>query len=65
MMTEPLKNLVDVKDLKTWFPIRAGVLSRTVGQVKAVDGVSFPSSPARRWGWSAKAAAARPPSGAR
>jgi oligopeptide/dipeptide ABC transporter ATP-binding protein len=33
--------LVEVRDLRTWFPIRRGVLSRTVGQVKAVDGVSF------------------------
>ncbi len=34
-------NLIDIQDLKTWYPIRRGVLSRTVGQVKAVDGVSF------------------------
>ena len=33
--------LLDVRDLKTWFPIHRGVLSRTVGYVKAVDGVSF------------------------
>ena len=33
--------LVQVRDLRTWFPIKRGVLSRTVGQVKAVDGVSF------------------------
>ncbi len=33
--------LIRVRDLKTWFPIRRGVLSRTVGHVKAVDGVSF------------------------
>ena len=33
--------LVEVRDLKTHFPIKRGVLSRTVGQVKAVDGVSF------------------------
>jgi ABC-type oligopeptide transport system ATPase subunit len=33
--------LVEVKDLKTHFPIKAGVLSKTVGHVKAVDGVSF------------------------
>jgi oligopeptide transport system ATP-binding protein len=33
--------LVEVADLKTYFPIRRGVLSRTVGYVKAVDGVSF------------------------
>ncbi|NLK40812.1 MAG: dipeptide ABC transporter ATP-binding protein [Planctomycetes bacterium] len=33
--------LVEVCDLKTWFPIRAGVLRKTIGHVKAVDGVSF------------------------
>jgi peptide/nickel transport system ATP-binding protein len=33
--------LVEVKDLKVHFPIRAGLLRRTVGAVKAVDGVSF------------------------
>jgi len=32
---------VDVADLKTYFPIRTGVLQRTTGWVKAVDGVSF------------------------
>ncbi|MBN2512829.1 MAG: ATP-binding cassette domain-containing protein [Sedimentisphaerales bacterium] len=35
------KILLEVKDLKTHFPIRKGVLNRTVGFVKAVDGVSF------------------------
>ena len=33
--------LLDVKGLKTWFPIRRGILQRTVGHVKAVDDVSF------------------------
>lgn len=33
--------LVQVRELRTWFPIRKGLLSRTVGHVKAVDGVSF------------------------
>ena len=33
--------LVKVEDLRTWFPIRRGVFSQTVGHVKAVDGVSF------------------------
>ena len=33
--------LVSVRDLKTYFPIRKGLFSRTVGYVKAVDGVSF------------------------
>ncbi len=34
-------SLVEVKDLKTYFPIKAGVLQSTVGWVRAVDGVSF------------------------
>lgn len=33
--------LLKVDDLKTYFPIRKGLLRRTVGYVKAVDGVSF------------------------
>lgn len=35
------KELLSVHDLKTYFPIRAGILQRVVAQVKAVDGVSF------------------------
>jgi microcin C transport system ATP-binding protein len=34
------KPLVEVDDLKVWFPIKRGFLRRTVGHVKAVDGVS-------------------------
>jgi oligopeptide/dipeptide ABC transporter ATP-binding protein len=33
--------LLRVEDLRTWFPIRAGVLQRTVGHVRAVDGVDL------------------------
>jgi oligopeptide/dipeptide ABC transporter ATP-binding protein len=33
--------LLVVRELKKYFPIRRGVLQRTVGQVRAVDGVSF------------------------
>lgn len=33
--------LLKVDNLKTYFPIRKGLLRRTVGYVKAVDGVSF------------------------
>jgi peptide/nickel transport system ATP-binding protein len=33
--------LLDVRNLKKYFPIRRGLLQRTVGQVKAVDDVSF------------------------
>jgi oligopeptide/dipeptide ABC transporter ATP-binding protein len=43
----PTKNLADAPDLLVveqltkWFPVRKGLFSRTVGYVKAVDGVSF------------------------
>jgi len=33
--------LLEVENLKKYFPIKKGVFSRTVGQVRAVDGVSF------------------------
>jgi microcin C transport system ATP-binding protein len=32
--------MVKTDDLKVWFPIKRGVLRRTVGHIKAVDGVS-------------------------
>ncbi len=33
--------VVEADDLRIWFPIKAGFLRRTVGHVKAVDGVSL------------------------
>ncbi len=33
--------LLEVRDLKTYFPIQGGILRRTVGRVYAVDGVTF------------------------
>ncbi len=33
--------LLEVKNLRTWFPVRKGLLQRTVGHFKAVDDVSF------------------------
>jgi oligopeptide/dipeptide ABC transporter ATP-binding protein len=41
MATGDGADLVVVRDLKTYFPVRSGVLRRVTGQVKAVDGVSF------------------------
>ena len=39
---EPGANpLLEVRDYRVHFPIRRGVLKRTVGYVKAVDGISF------------------------
>jgi microcin C transport system ATP-binding protein len=33
--------IVVATDVKVWFPIKAGLLRRTVGHVKAVDGIGF------------------------
>lgn len=33
--------IIEVKDLSKHYPIRRGILRRTVGSVKAVDGISF------------------------
>ena len=33
--------IVDVSDLKVWFPVKRGILRRTVGHIKAVDGVTL------------------------
>ncbi|MDE2598120.1 MAG: ABC transporter ATP-binding protein [Rhodocyclaceae bacterium] len=37
----PASPLLEVRDLKVHFPIRKGLLQRTVGHVPAVDGISF------------------------
>jgi oligopeptide/dipeptide ABC transporter ATP-binding protein len=38
---QSLETILEVNQLKTYFPIRRGVMARTVGYVRAVDGVSF------------------------
>ena len=40
-MQNPNNYLLKVDGLKTYFPVKKGLLRRTVGYVKAVDGVSF------------------------
>ena len=40
-MPEGADHLLSVKGLKKYFPIEKGLLRRTVGHVRAVDGVSF------------------------
>jgi len=39
--TETADLMVQVKDLKQYFPIKDGLLQKVVGHIKAVDGVSF------------------------
>lgn len=40
-MKETVREIMKVRDLKMHFPIRGGLFSRVVGNVYAVDGVSF------------------------
>jgi len=44
------QNLLDVKQLFKYFPIRGGILRRRIGWVRAVDGVSFAISNAETLG---------------
>lgn len=37
----PMKNLLEVKNLKKYFPVYRGIFKKQVSEVKAVDGVSF------------------------
>lgn len=39
--TSSVQSLLQVNDLKVYFPIKKGIFQRTVGHVKAVDGVSL------------------------
>ena len=44
---EPGRPFLDIADLKVHFPIRRGLLQRTIGHVRAVDGVSLAISAGR------------------
>ena len=35
------ETLLQVNDLRVWFPVKAGILQRTVDHIKAVDGISL------------------------
>ena len=41
--------VLEVVNLKQYFPIKAGLMQRVVGHVKAVDGLALRSNAARRW----------------
>ena len=49
-MTNPPDPLLAVTGLETHFPIRRGPFRRTVGAVRAVDGVSFAIRPGKTLG---------------
>ncbi|OYT33229.1 peptide ABC transporter substrate-binding protein, partial [Archaeoglobales archaeon ex4484_92] len=39
--SESKQNLLVVNGLKVWFPIKSGIFQKTIGYIRAVDGVSF------------------------
>ncbi len=39
--TDEAETIVETTDLKVWFPIKSGLLRKTTGHVKAVDGISL------------------------
>ncbi|MBU9711792.1 dipeptide ABC transporter ATP-binding protein [Bacillus tamaricis] len=41
MLVSEREKLLEVRNLKKYFPVKGGLLQRTIGQVKAVDDVSF------------------------
>ena len=43
-------SMLEVKDLKVHYPVKGGILGRTVGCIKAVDGVSFAIDPGETLG---------------
>ena len=46
----PPEELVGTENLKVWFPIKKGIVRRTVDHVKAVDGVTFSLHPGQTLG---------------
>lgn len=52
--------LIEVENMKKYYPIKGGIITHTTGFVKAVDGVTFPLWRVKRWGWWENPAAANP-----
>ena len=48
------KPLLEVANLKQYFPVRGGVFGKKVGDVKAVDDVSLKIGKGKPWAWWAR-----------
>ena len=44
-------SLIETKELKTLFPITKGSISKTVGYVRAVDGINLKIEKVTGWDW--------------
>lgn len=49
-LEKQIKPLLSIKNLKTYYPIKKGILARTVGYIKAVDGVDLEIYPGETLG---------------
>ena len=54
-------NILEVRGLKKYFPIRGGFFNTVVGQVKAIDGISFSIKRGSTMGLVGSPVAERPP----
>lgn len=54
------KIALEIKNLKKYFPVKKGFFKRTVGYVKAVDGVSFHIGAGKPLAWWGSPAAGKP-----
>ena len=54
------ERLLEINNLRKYFPIKQGLLRREVGNIRAVDDVSFYINEGRRLAWWARVDAARP-----
>ena len=58
--TNGAKEILRVSDLRTYFPVRSrGMIRRTIGHVKAVDGIDFTLEPGETLGSWVRAVLAR------
>ena len=61
MIESDNSNLLEVKNLKMYFPIYQGLLRRLVSHIRAVDGVSFFIRKGETLAWSVNQAVERRP----